>query len=214
MEPSPREANSFFVDKFPVVSLIDSIVVWLIDIVVYLLSFLPDCGMHCRFCHALSVTQYLFILCLVRWRGMVAPRVYLAGRVQVCSYVWIVAALCSSWLETTEPLRTAMSEWIKLDDNTLDVRIICKWVLSAQLPVLFRRVRTPSIHGTTSMIGSLPGLERIQHPNILRDPQVHDGNGKDLPFVPIMNEISSSPAPLPTYCLWSILILFSYRHVS
>jgi hypothetical protein len=31
----------------------------------FLLSFLPDCGMHCRFSDTLSVNQYLFMLCLV-----------------------------------------------------------------------------------------------------------------------------------------------------
>jgi hypothetical protein len=36
------------------------------DIVFFLLSFLPDGAMHCRFSHMLSVTQYLFILRLVR----------------------------------------------------------------------------------------------------------------------------------------------------
>jgi hypothetical protein len=74
-----------------------------------LLPFLPDWCMHCRFSDTLSVTQYLFILCSVRWRGMVAPRVYRAGH--VCRNVRTVAALCSSWLESAEPLRTAMSEW-------------------------------------------------------------------------------------------------------
>jgi hypothetical protein len=85
------------------------IAVRLRDIVFFLLllSFLPDCGMHCRFSHTLSVTQYLFILCLVRWRGMVVPSVYRAGH--VCRNVWTVAALCSSWLKSAEPLTTAMS---------------------------------------------------------------------------------------------------------
>jgi hypothetical protein len=36
---------------------------------------------------------------------------------------------------------------IKLDDDTVDVGIICKCVLPAQLPVLFRKFRTPSIPG-------------------------------------------------------------------
>jgi hypothetical protein len=36
---------------------------------------------------------------------------------------------------------------IKLDDRNLDVGIICKCVLPVQLPVLFRKVRTPSIPG-------------------------------------------------------------------
>jgi hypothetical protein len=63
--------------------------------------------MHCRFSYTLSVTQYLFMLCLVRWRGMVAPSVYRAGH--VCRNIHTVAALCSSWLESAEPLRVTMS---------------------------------------------------------------------------------------------------------
>jgi hypothetical protein len=51
---------------------------------------------------------------------------------------------------------------MKLDDHNRDVGITCKYVLPAQLPVLFRKFRTPSIPGTTSMIRSLPGLDRIQ----------------------------------------------------
>jgi hypothetical protein len=39
---------------------------------------------------------------------MVEPSVYRAAL--VCSYVWTVVALCWSWLESAEPLRTAMSE--------------------------------------------------------------------------------------------------------
>jgi hypothetical protein len=92
---------------------------------------------------------------------MVALSVYRAGH--VCSNVWTVAALCWSWLESAEPLRNVTSSvGIKLDDHTFDVGIICKCVLPAQLPVLLRKVRTPSIPGTTSMIRSLPGLGRIQ----------------------------------------------------
>jgi hypothetical protein len=75
------------------------------------LCFLTDCGMHCRLSHSLPVTQYLFILCWVRWRGRVAPSVYRAN--YVCRNVWIVVALCWSWLESAESLRMAMSvlEW-------------------------------------------------------------------------------------------------------
>jgi hypothetical protein len=131
-----------------------------------LLSFLPDCGMHCSFSHTLSVPECLLILCLVRWRGMVARSVYRAG--QVCSNVCTVAALCSSWLESAEPLRKAMSVWIKLDDHILDMGIICKCVLPAQHPILFRKVRTPSVPGTTSMIRPLPGLCRIQQRKQMR----------------------------------------------
>jgi hypothetical protein len=65
-------------------------------------------------------------------------------------------------VESAEPLRTAMSVCIKLDDLTLGVGIISKCVLPAQLPVLFRKVRIPPIPGTTSMIRSLPGLGRIR----------------------------------------------------
>jgi hypothetical protein len=85
----------------------DIIAVWLVDVVFSLLSFLPECGMHCRFSHTLSVTQYLFILCLVRWHGMVAPSVYHTGH--VCRNVCTVAALCSSELESAEHLRKVMS---------------------------------------------------------------------------------------------------------
>jgi hypothetical protein len=69
-----------------------------------LFSFLPDCVMNCRFSNTLSVTIYLCILCLVRRHGVVTPSVYLAGR--VWRNVWRVAALCWSWLESAEPLRT------------------------------------------------------------------------------------------------------------
>jgi hypothetical protein len=123
--------------------------------------------MHCRFSHTLSVTQYLFILFLVRWRGMVAPSVYRTDH--VCGNIHTVAALCSSWLESAEPLRMATSVWIKLDDHTVDVGIICKCMLPAQLPILFRKVRTPSIPGTTFIIRSLPGLGRIQQNYLVSD---------------------------------------------
>jgi hypothetical protein len=87
--------------------------VWLIDIF-FLLSFMLDCGMHCRFSHTLSVTQYLFILCLVRWHGMVSPSVYRVGH--VCSNARTVAASCSSWLESAVPLgKVTSSIRIKLD---------------------------------------------------------------------------------------------------
>jgi hypothetical protein len=70
---------------------------------------------------------------------MVAPSVYRVGH--VCRNVWTVTALCSSWLESAEPLRKVTSGVrIKLDDHTLDLSIICKCVLPAQLPVLFRKV--------------------------------------------------------------------------
>jgi hypothetical protein len=36
---------------------------------------------------------------------------------------------------------------IKLDDHTLEVGIICKFVLPAHFPVLLRKFRTPSIPG-------------------------------------------------------------------
>jgi hypothetical protein len=51
----------------------DIIAVWLTDFYFFLLSFLPDCGTHCRFTDTLSVNQYLFILCLVsdQPRGLV-----------------------------------------------------------------------------------------------------------------------------------------------
>jgi hypothetical protein len=53
-----------------------------------------------------------------------------------------VAVLCSSWLESAEPLRkVTKSVGIKLDDHTLDVGIIYKCVLPAQLPVSFRKVQ-------------------------------------------------------------------------
>jgi hypothetical protein len=78
---------------------------------------------------------------------MVAPNVYRA--VQVCSIVWTVAALCSIWLGSAVPLRKVMtsSVRIKLYDHTLDVDSICKRVLTAELPVIFRKFRTPSIPG-------------------------------------------------------------------
>jgi hypothetical protein len=44
-----------------------------IDFFFSFLSFLPDFDKHCGFSHTLSVTKHLFIVCLVRWRGMVAP---------------------------------------------------------------------------------------------------------------------------------------------
>jgi hypothetical protein len=53
-----------------------------------------------------------------------------------------VAALCWSWFESTEPLRKVTSSVrIKLDDHTLDVDIICKCVLPAQLAFLFQKFR-------------------------------------------------------------------------
>jgi hypothetical protein len=99
---------------------------------------------------------------------MVALSVYRSGH--VCSNVWTVAALCSSLLKSTEPLRKVTSSVrIKLYDHTLDVCIICKCVLPAQILVLFRKVRPPSIQGTTSMIRSLPVLDRIHHHISYRD---------------------------------------------
>jgi hypothetical protein len=59
---------------------------------------------------------------------------------QLC---WTVAALCSSWLESAEPQRKVMSverSW----SSTLDVGFICKCVLPAQRPFLFRKFRTRS----------------------------------------------------------------------
>jgi hypothetical protein len=72
-------------------------------------------------------------------------------------------ALCWSCLESAQPLRKAMSVSLKLDNHALDVDIICKCMLPAQLPVLFRKVRNPSIPGTSFKIHSLPGLSRVQH---------------------------------------------------
>jgi hypothetical protein len=60
-------------------ALMDITTGWLIDIV-FLLYFLPDCGMHCRFSHTLSVTQYLFILSVVNLRSVVATSVYRARK--------------------------------------------------------------------------------------------------------------------------------------
>jgi hypothetical protein len=77
--------------------------VWLIDIV---FSFLQDYGMHCYVGHALSVTQYLFTLFLVSRPGMVVLSVYRASH--VCGNVHTVVALCSSWLESAESVRTVM----------------------------------------------------------------------------------------------------------
>jgi hypothetical protein len=89
-----------------------------------LLFLLPDCAMHGRFSQAISVTQYLFILCLARWHDTAAPSVYRTD--QAYNNVWTVAALCSSWLESAEPLRKVTSSVrIKLDDQTLDVDIMC-----------------------------------------------------------------------------------------
>jgi hypothetical protein len=43
--------------------------------------------------------------------------------------------------ESGVPLRTVnLSAGIKLDDHTLDVDIICKFMLPAQLPVLFGKL--------------------------------------------------------------------------
>jgi hypothetical protein len=70
---------------------------------------------------------------------MVVPSVYRMSH--VCSNVCTVAALCSSWLESAEPLRMVTSSVrIKLDDHTLDMGIICKCVLPAQLPILLQKV--------------------------------------------------------------------------
>jgi hypothetical protein len=75
---------------------------------------------------------------------MVAPIFYRAGL--VCSNVWIVAALCWSWLESAEPLRKVTSSvWIKLDDHTVDVGIICKCVLPAQLYYLQACAAWPTV---------------------------------------------------------------------
>jgi hypothetical protein len=71
---------------------------------------------------------------------MLAPSVYLMGH--VCSYVQTVVCLV---LELVQSLWERWWVWMKLEDHTLDVGIICKCVLSAQLPVLFRKVRTLSI---------------------------------------------------------------------
>jgi hypothetical protein len=78
----------------------------------------------------------------VSWYGMVARSVYRASH--ACSYVETGAALCSSWLESAEPQRTVRRveySW----SSTLDTGFICKCVLPAQHPVLFRTVQTPSI---------------------------------------------------------------------
>jgi hypothetical protein len=64
---------------------------------------------------------------------------------------------CARVVESADPLRTAMS--------TLDLDIIYKCVLPAQRPVLFRKIRTPSILRTTSISRSLPGLARMQRYN-------------------------------------------------
>jgi hypothetical protein len=124
-----------------------------------LLSFLPDCGMNCRFSRTLSVTQYLFTLCLVKWRGMVELSVYRASH--ACRYVQTVAALCSvGW--SLQNLWERWWVWNKVGDYTLDVGFICMCVQPAQRPVLSRKFWTPSIPGTTSMIRSLPGLDQVQ----------------------------------------------------
>jgi hypothetical protein len=80
--------------------------VWLIDIVFFRLSFLPGCSMLCRFIHTLSVTHYLFILCLI---GDVAWLCLEFIARAICSNVWTVSVLCSSCLESAEPLRKLTS---------------------------------------------------------------------------------------------------------
>jgi hypothetical protein len=98
---------------------------------------------------------------------MVAPSVYRAGH--LCSVVWAVAALFCSWLESAEPLRkvTTRSVRKKLDDHTADVGIICKYVLPAQIPVLLRKVRIPSIPGNnihdTFPTGTWPDTTRASN---------------------------------------------------
>jgi hypothetical protein len=77
--------------------------VWMIDIV---FSFLQDCGMHCHVGHTVFVTHCLFKLFLVSRPGMIMLRVYRASH--VCGNVCIVVALCLSWLESAEPVRTVM----------------------------------------------------------------------------------------------------------
>jgi hypothetical protein len=86
---------------------------------------------------------------------MLAQSVYRLEHVR--RNVWTVAALCSSWLESAQPLRNVPGNVrIKLDNHPVDVGIICKCVLPAKRPVLFQKFRTPSIPGTICMIRSLP----------------------------------------------------------
>jgi hypothetical protein len=74
-----------------------------------------------------------------------------------CCFVLELVGVCTASENSDE------SVGIQLDDHTLDVGIICKCVLPAQIPILFQKAWTLSIPGTTSMIHSLPGLGRIQH---------------------------------------------------
>jgi hypothetical protein len=128
----------------------------------FFLSFLPDYVMHCRFSHTLSVNHYLFIpvLSSASWRGMVAPIVYRAPK---CAVMDRLAALCSCWLESAEPLRTSMSvEW----SYTI---ILLTWVLFESVCCLpsspsYSEKFEPRQHlGTIFTIHSLPGLGRIQY---------------------------------------------------
>jgi hypothetical protein len=184
----------------------DIIAMWLIDIVLFsLLSFLPDCVTHCRFSHTLSATQYLFILCLVRWRGMVAS-VYRAGHVYINGQT--VAAVCWSWLESAKPLRNVTSSvWMKLDDHRLVVVIIAECALLAQLPVLFLKVRTPSIPGTTSMICSLPGLGRIQQ-NYLEKNNVYQPHSNNIHQLYNRTVVSAGLVRTPDWYIYIYIYIY------
>jgi hypothetical protein len=92
----------------------------------------------CESAYTLSVTQYLFTLCWVRWRGMVAPSVYRAGH--VCSKVSSVAALCSNWLESAEPLRNVTSSSRKKVGRSYSWRGYYLQVCAACAAVLFASV--------------------------------------------------------------------------
>jgi hypothetical protein len=57
---------------------------------------------------------------------MVEPSVYRARRVCTNVLVYTAAALCSSWLESEEPLRNVTSSYrIMLDDHSLFSSVCC-----------------------------------------------------------------------------------------
>jgi hypothetical protein len=120
----------------------DIVAVWLIDIVFF--PFLQDYVMHYYVSHTLSVTHYLFILFLVSRPGLVTLSVYRASH--VCGNVYIVAALCSSWLESAERLRTEMRmfeySWMIIDLSWGLLPRVCSL---PKLPVLSLEVRALSL---------------------------------------------------------------------
>jgi hypothetical protein len=71
-----------------------------------LFFFWQDCGIHCYVSHTPSVNHSMFTVFLVSRPGMVALGVYHASH--VCGNVCTIAALCYSWLESAEHLRTVM----------------------------------------------------------------------------------------------------------